>query len=300
MTSELRIGLVGAGRWGKNIISTLADIEGVQLTRLASRNPESLALVPEECEMVPDWRELTLERAIDGLIIATPPASHGEIALAAGSAGIPVLVEKPLATDPMAAHTLLKSAELNGGFVLVDHIHLFHPAYRALKKKVAELGGPSKITKIVGDAGNNGPVRDDVSVLWDWGPHDVSMMLDLMAEYPSDATASSPDDATVELALTFTGNRWAETRMSNTLAHKVRRLDVFCAGHKLTYDDAGGDGFTVDDAPQPVSGKRPLTQAIEDFAEAVRAHSSDLTSLRLGVDVVDVLAECDRTLKTAV
>ena len=298
MASPLRLGLVGAGRWGKNFITTLSAVDGVRLTRLASRNLESLSLIPDGCEMFPDWQELIVDREIDGLIIASPPHSHAEIATAACSAGLPVLVEKPLTTIPSEAHGLLTSAEKHGDFIMVDHIHLFHPAYRALKAKVSDLGGPLKITKIVGEAGNNGPVRDDVSVLWDWGPHDVSMMLDLMDEYPTGIQAERIAEGTIGLALDFVDGRRAETRLCNRLEHKVRRLDVFCAGHRLTYDDTGGDAFILDEEPIAVSNKLPLTQAIEDFAQAIRENATDLTSLRLGVDAVDVLTVCDGTLKT--
>ena len=80
MTAPLRFGLIGAGRWGRNIIRTLAEMRDVVLARLASGNPGSAALVPTCCPVERDWRKVAAAEDIDGLIIAAPAACHAEIA----------------------------------------------------------------------------------------------------------------------------------------------------------------------------------------------------------------------------
>jgi hypothetical protein len=99
------LGLVGAGRWGKVFINTLAGMEGVRLAGLASSNPQSRSLVPPDCRVMPEWRDLIQMKNLAGLIVATPPHTHAEITLAAIRAGLPVLVEKPLTLDPQEGGT---------------------------------------------------------------------------------------------------------------------------------------------------------------------------------------------------
>ena len=82
MAAQLRLGLLGAGRWGRNYIRTIAASAGVRLARLASRNPDSANLVPPDCVIFADWREMLDARALDGVIVATPPGVHAEMALA--------------------------------------------------------------------------------------------------------------------------------------------------------------------------------------------------------------------------
>src|SRR3990172_2252392 len=106
----MRIGLIGAGRWGRRYIETLAYIPSVRLAHLASTNPESRKLAPEECLVTPRWREVAENRDLDGVILATPPAMHLEMALTAIRAGIAVLVEKPMTLSLIDARTLVDAA----------------------------------------------------------------------------------------------------------------------------------------------------------------------------------------------
>src|SRR5229473_890850 len=110
MATPVRLGLIGAGRWGRNYLRTIAATPGVRLARLASRNPDSVRLAPADCAVTPDWRDLLDRNALDGVIIATPAALHAEMALAAMDAGLPVLVEKPLTMDIAQARALGRKA----------------------------------------------------------------------------------------------------------------------------------------------------------------------------------------------
>ena len=88
----LKLGLVGAGRWGRNYVRTIATLDGLRLAAVASRNPETATLVPPHCHIVTDWHDLIAMPGIDGIIIASPPATHAEILLAAIAAGKHVAV----------------------------------------------------------------------------------------------------------------------------------------------------------------------------------------------------------------
>ena len=133
MAVPIRLGLIGAGRWGRNYIRTINGLPGVRLARLASRNPDSARLIPTGCSIFTDWREMLSSRDLDGVIVATPPHLHAEMAFAAIDAGLAVLIEKPLTLSVAEAHALRERARERGVLAMVDHTHLFNPAFRALK-----------------------------------------------------------------------------------------------------------------------------------------------------------------------
>jgi predicted dehydrogenase len=172
-----RLGLIGAGRWGKAYIRTIASLQMASLAAVASTNPETKSLVPAGCLVTPDWRALIALPSIDAVIVATPPALHHEMAIAALEAGKPVLVEKPFTCDPAQAEAIAALAQGKGLAVMVEHTHLFAPAFRALSAHIQALGG---VRTIRGRANADGPIRPDVPVLWDWGAHDVAMCIDLL------------------------------------------------------------------------------------------------------------------------
>src|SRR5262249_51525749 len=149
--------------WGRNFIRTLQELDDVRLSAVASRNPETLALVPSDCRVDENWRDVVNDPGLDGVIIATPPATHADIAIAAINAGKPVLIEKPLTMAVADAGRIGIALDRSPVPFLVDHIHLFHRAFRALCAEAMAVGPVRSITSA---AGNHGPYRHQVPVLW--------------------------------------------------------------------------------------------------------------------------------------
>ena len=310
MVTPVRLGLIGAGRWGRNYIRTIAGLEGVRLARVASRNPDTA--VPSKCMVMPDWRALLDNREIDGAIIATPPALHAEMARAAVEAGLPVLVEKPLTLDLGEAIALREFVAGHGGFVMVDHLHLFHPAYRALKGLASKYG---PVLAIRSEAGNWGPFRPDAPVLWDWGSHDVAMCIDFLDTVPEGVDAHCVERRPVEgalgefieLKLRFPGTLQADIRLGNMMPKRRRFAAHFETG-VLVYDDLATNKLTLhpstaryvlpEGAGQRVeiTPELPLGNLIADFAAAIRDRNRDLSALDLGVSVVETLGRCAAAL----
>ncbi len=304
MSGTLELGLVGAGRWGKVLIKTLARTEGVCLAGLASRTAPPSSLVPPGCPVFTDWRGLIGAENLAGLIVATPPHTHAEITLAAIRAGLPVLVEKPLTLDLPEASAILDLAHREQVLVMVEQTHLFSPAYRMAKERLDQ----NRISSITARAGNWGPFRRDTPVLWDWGAHDLAMVLDLMGSEPVRVSArrsrlEEVEDGTgeqIEIDLEFSGDRTASIELSNLMDRKCRYLAVDCAAMRLIYDDVGPDPLVVHEKPTSapriieVPPTPPVTVAHGEFAQAISAKSLDLDGLRLAVDVVSVLERCAR------
>ena len=149
--APVRLCLLGAGRWGQRYIDTIGASTGVALTALASRNPSAAAFVPQDCHIFTDWREAIRAEDVDAVIVATPPALHTEMALAAIAAGRPVLIEKPLTLSLAEARAVRDAARGNHILASVGHIHLHNGGYLALKKHLPEIG---RLLHIRSEAGN--------------------------------------------------------------------------------------------------------------------------------------------------
>lgn len=312
MAASLRLGLIGAGRWGRNYIRTINELESLRLAGVASRNPETGRIVKAGCTVFADWRDLLNREEIDGVIIAAPAPQHAQMVRAAIEAGLPALVEKPLALDLADAVALRDAAVSSGGFFMVDHTHLFHPAYRALKT----LGsGYGPVRKIRSEAGNYGPYRPDTPVLWDWGPHDVAMCLDLVGAMPEQVSARVAERRSVEggvgeiieMSLGFPGGVRAEIRVGNLMSKRRRFLAHFdtavlayddFAPHKLVLHAPTKAYATPTDAGVPIEipADLPLTNVVTAFKAAILSGRYDPASMELGVRVVDVLARLTRSL----
>ncbi|MFQ5765188.1 MAG: Gfo/Idh/MocA family protein [Rhodospirillales bacterium] len=302
----LRLGLIGAGPWGRNYIRTIAGMDGLSLARLASRNPESAGLVGPGCEVSADWRAVIEAGDLDGVIVATPPSTHAEIALAAIGQSLPVLVEKPMTLDPADADRIVGQAEAAGAIVKVDHVHLYAAAWEALKRQAAGFGSLRAVTT---EAGGWGPFRRETPMLWDWGSHDVAMCLDLVGRPPAEARARRREARDVEggrgevvdIDLDFGGVTAAIT--VGSLFPEERRL--FAASFErgaLVYDDRAdvklrsgpSPGEAAD--PVPVAPGQPLARAVRSFAETVRKGRPDIADARLGAEVVRTLGRIDESL----
>jgi predicted dehydrogenase len=304
----LRLGLIGAGRWGKAYLRTIAQMTGASLTRVSSRNPETSTLVPPGCAVDADWRAVVAAADVDAIIVASPPSTHFEIASQALRAGKPLLLEKPAALLAADVRTLLEQARRAGLHVLVEHTLLFHPAYLEIKRRAA-ANGPAQA--VISEGTNWGPFRQDLSPLWDYGPHDVSMALDLIGRDPQKIAARveqlrKEDDQmgrNFRLAMSFPGGATADILVGNGTERKQRRFEARFKEETLVFDDLASHKLVRSENkggqahPIAVNSKPPLTAAVEAFVAAVAAGSKDVSSLEFAVRVVETLQRCEDTIK---
>jgi len=308
-SAESRLALIGAGRWGRNYIRTLDTLADVKLVAVASRNPESVALVAPSCRIVADWREIIESADVDGVIVATPPVSHAEILIAAVDAKKPVLVEKPLVRSREEAALIRFVLDGRAATILIDHIHLFHPAFRLLLRMAPSLG---PIRSIESAAGNRGSFRRDVSILWDWAPHDIAMCLALLPGLARPIRAVRLDiewidgaaAETISIEIELTGGVPAQIKLS-TLEERHRWFAVKFDSCTLVYRDVGPVYLTRlrpdEDVQAPgepilVRFEQPLSRAVLDFVDAIRLKATDRTAIDLGLAVVELIADIDDVL----
>lgn len=119
-----RIALIGNGKWGANIERSLRELPTAELADVTGRG----------------WHRLLSRADIDGVVIATPPSSHAEIALAFIERGIPVLIEKPMTLDRESAEKIVDASVARHSPVQVGHVHLYNPAFEAFTAALPSLG----------------------------------------------------------------------------------------------------------------------------------------------------------------
>lgn len=317
--AAVRLGLLGAGRWGQVYITTIGELaDRCRLSHVFSRNPETATRVPPSTRVSAEWRAV-IESDCDGVIIATPPATHAELLEACLAAGKPCLVEKPLCLDAETAARLHARAQAAAVPVLVNHTQLFNPAYAALTAALRDAREPIRV--LVADDLAFGPFRTHTPALWDWGPHPVSLCLDLLGATPTavDALAGPRNPRgeaeMVALRLAFAGGATAWIQVGSLGATKRRQLAVFTDHLRYLFDDTGPIKLTraaIDwparyttgpadpGAGSPVAiadPARPMAVAVAAFVDGITGGPRDRFGTALACDVVRVLAAAQSHLQ---
>jgi predicted dehydrogenase len=274
----VKVGVLGgAGKWGRNIVRTLEGLEGASVAWVAGSKD--------------DWQGWLASRRPDAVAIATPASLHAVHAVRVLERGLPVFVEKPMALSVADAERVRDAAAASRVPVVVDHIHLFNPAWRELKRRLPELG---EILTVESEAGQDGPFRADVTPLWDWGPHDVALAIDLLGKAPSKVECAKTPEGNHRVAMTFGKVVW-RAHFGSYFKTKVRRVVVRGAKAEAVWDDVAEAQLTIAGAPASFQPASPLTTALREFLAAVGGAPGP-SSAALGVDVARVLELCGRGL----
>jgi predicted dehydrogenase len=245
----IRFGICGFGYWGPNLFRNLNAHPDIEVTAVADRSDarrEQARRAGKELKLYEDAVEMIDRGDVDAVAVATPVATHFEIAAHALQSGKHVLVEKPLCESARQAQELITLAESKNLALLVDHVYVFHPAVRTLKKLVAskELGTISYFDSL---RVNLGLFQPDVNVLWDLAPHDFSILDFLFDEDPAhiEATGYShvhsdrPDIAFVTAH--YKSRMIAHVNLSWMSPVKVRRTAIGGSKQMVVWDDMNNE-----------------------------------------------------------
>lgn len=183
-----RIGLVGCGYWGKNYVRTIRDLDSVQLAYIVdTKKPEFR--IPEGIVLSDSMDKMLSDTSIEGVIVATPTATHYDVASRILDAGKHVLVEKPVTTKSEDAEKLCRIASSNGLALMVGHTFRYNNAVQEIKRRIAS-GEIGKLRYIEARRIGLGPVRQDVSVLWDLATHDIYLSNFFVGDTPVSVSCS--------------------------------------------------------------------------------------------------------------
>ena len=258
---------------------------------------------------------------VDAVVIATPVSTHFQLARKALLHGKHVLVEKPLTTCVAEAEELVELAQQQQIILMVGHTFEYNPAVNELRK-LMQSGDLGKIYCIEAERVNLGLFRNDINVIWDLAPHDISILLYLLDKKPEKIkvqahTHVQPNiEDVAHLDLEFADGMNAHIHVSWLHPCKIRRVTVIGDARMVVYDDTNPAEMIkvynkgADVHADPVVSYRygeitiphidwiePLHLECEDFANSIRTGKKPRASGEVGLEVVRVLAVIQETLK---
>jgi predicted dehydrogenase len=182
----VRIGVIGLGYWGPNIVRNFHGAEGCRVKKICDINEEALKLARRsfpDIEKTSDWKALVSDPAIDAIAIATPVSTHFSVAKAALENGKHIFVEKAFTASSSQAEELIEIAERKDLKIMVDHTFLFTGAVKKIKELIDD-GTLGPLYYYDSMRINLGLFQHDVNVIWDLAPHDLSIMDYVIMEKP--------------------------------------------------------------------------------------------------------------------
>jgi len=324
--TPVSVGVVGLGYWGPNLARNFDRLPETELRWICDASEESRArAAPQfpEARVSGDLDELLADDALEAVVIATPVPLHADLAVRALQAGKHCFVEKPLAQSVEDAERVVEAARGAGKVLMVGHLLEYHPGVAKLKEVTAS-GQLGDIRYIYGNRLNLGKLRPDENALWSLGAHDVSVVLHLAEEEPSELHAFGKSymrpgiEDVVFCYLRFPSGLMAHLHLSWLDPHKERRFTVVGSQRMATFDDMELEqklviydkGFDEDwssygeyiarsgDVWSPrVSNEEPLRIECRHFAECVREGRDPVSDGVNGVRVVRVLEGLQRSLE---
>jgi predicted dehydrogenase len=322
-----RIAVAGLGWWGPNLarnfddlaeLAWLCDLDPTLLERFSKRHPQA--------RLTTSFDDVVGDSSVDAVVIATPVVTHYELARRALAAGKHVFVEKPMALHAGEAEELCALAEERELVLMPGHLLLYHPAVKKLKE-LTDSGELGEIRYVYGNRRNLGKFRTDENALGSLGAHDLSVILHLVDEEPSEVWArgesyvNPPVEDVVFCYLRFPSGKIAHMHLSWLDPHKIREMTVVGSKKMAVFDDMELERkVTVYDKGEErpplgtygewrtrsgdiyvpkIPNDEPLRLECEHFLQLVRGTGDVLAAARDGVAVVRALEQLQHSLERA-
>ncbi len=325
----LKAGVIGCGYWGPNLIRNFQQLAGSEVKRVADLDSDRLdhmkRLYPS-VKTTTDYHDIITDPEIDIVAVATPVKTHYRFASEALSAGKHVFVEKPIAASVSESRELIALAEKNQQKLMVGHTFLYTVAVRKMKE-VIDSGELGKIYYISTQRLNLGLFQNDINVIWDLAPHDISIILYLLGKEPLSVSAHGTshinpliEDVAV-VTLRFPENLMAIIHVSWLDPDKIRRITVVGSKKMMVYDDVQPTekikiydkgiekpkhydtfaefhySYKYGDIIIPnISGAEPLRTELNHFIDCIVNDKEPLSNGKNGLDVVKILEATQKSL----
>lgn len=254
--SKIRVAQLGVGYWGPNLLRNLAKSPRCEVTCVVDLSAERRGYVTKTHPGVPvlDDPRAALERNdIDAVVIATPAATHFDLARTALLAGKHVLVEKPMATSVPEVEELGGLAAQRKLTAMVGHTFIYENTVRFIKQAIEE-GVLGQVRYMYSQRLNLGRIRSDVDALWNFAPHDVSIMQYLLGD-PNPISVVRNGMAYIQkgvedvtfLNITYPNKVIANVHVSWLDPHRTRKLVIVGSDAMAVYDDTQKDKLQIHD-----------------------------------------------------
>src|SRR5215470_10107050 len=317
----LKIGCLGAGYWGINLVRNFRELGS--LSRVCEVNPETRAHIERvypDVNVTDSVDHVLADGTVNGVAIATPAETHGDLVRRALSADKDVFVEKPLCLTVDEAKDLIELASKRKRILMVGHLLWYHPAVNKLKALIDE-GAIGRIQYIYSNRLNLGKIRREENILWSFAPHDISVILGLLGEMPDAITAQGGNylhdriaDVTVSL-LSFPSGVKAHVFVSWLHPYKEQKLVVVGDRKMAVFDDVEERDKLLlyphtihwknhvpipsraEAQPIPFDPREPLQAECSHFLECIQTRQTPRTDGREGLRVLTVLQRCQEALE---
>ncbi len=328
MGAPLHFAVVGLGYWGPNLVRNLQDVADAEVTFACDLRSDKLSAIARRYPAIrptTSYDQVLADDQVDAIAIATPVSSHFALASAALRAGKHVFVEKPLAASADEVLALIDLADEAGLVLMPGHTFLYSPPVNKIRDLI-ESGELGDIYFVSTSRVNLGLHQPDVSVVWDLGPHDFSILRYWLQEAPTYVSSLSrgcvlpdtPDVAFVNLE--FPSGTIAHVELSWLAPSKLRRTTIVGSRKMVVYDDTSSEPVRVFDSgvllPDPetfgeyrltyrtgdivsphVQAAEPLQLEMADFCKAILTGSKPRSSHEVGLDVIRIIEASDRSLE---
>lgn len=325
--APVTIGVVGMNYWGPNLARNFDRLPGARLAWVCDLDEAVLDRhrpAYAGARFTTDLGEMLADPDLQAVVVATPVPTHAPLARRVLDAGKDCFVEKPLALTAADADDLVQAADAGGRVLMVDHLLVYHPAVQAMKDLV-DAGTLGRVFYVYGNRLNLGIVRQEENALWSLGPHDISVMLHLVGEQPSEVSATGESylqpgvEDVVFARIRFPSGIIGHLHLSWLDPHKMRKMTVIGSDKMVVFDDMETERkVTVyDKGPVPrtetygeyiqvrsgdihiprIPATEPLRLVCERFVQAVRDRQPTPSDGPAGAEVVAVLEAMTTSLR---
>jgi predicted dehydrogenase len=325
----LGVGVVGCGYWGPNVVRNFQSLDGCTVRTifdLDATRMERVRRVYPTIRAARSFEALLADPELHAVALCTPVETHFPLARAALEAGKHVLVEKPLTDSSASAEELVRLAERRGLVLQVDHTFVYSGAVRKVREIIA--------SGVIGDLlyldfvrVNLGLFQEDVNVLWDLGPHDLSILVHLVERRPLWVSAVGSAhygelEDQVYVTIRFEGALMAHLHLNWLAPVKIRSTLIGGSQRMIVYDDlepsekvrvyakgvtvAGESGsreralvdYRLGDMFAPhIEKTEPLARVCRSFADAIAGGEPPPTDGRAGLEVVRLLEAAQASIR---
>lgn len=327
----IRIGVIGYGYWGPNLVRNCFEAGEAEVACVSDLRADRLALVGSRYPTIrttQNFRELIEDPTIDAVAIATPVSTHYELALRALQEGKHVLVEKPMASDTDQVQRLIELAQKQNLVLMVDHTFVYTGAVRKIRDLV-DSGGLGEIYYYDSVRVNLGLFQHDVNVLWDLAVHDLSIMDYVLPFRPCAVSATGLShvpggtENIAYLTLFFEGSQIAHIHANWLAPVKLRRTLIGASRKMIVYDDLEQSekikvydkGITLNNHQNPeklyqllvgyrtgdmlapqIDGTEALRREIDHFLHCIQEQAEPMTGGASGLRVVEILQAASQSM----
>ncbi|MBN9412614.1 MAG: Gfo/Idh/MocA family oxidoreductase [Candidatus Paracaedimonas acanthamoebae] len=316
---SLKISVLGCGYWGKNHVRNFFELGF--LHSVCDPDKQTAEKFAQEYKVPAfSFEDILKDPSCSGIVIATPAGLHASLAERALEAGKHVFVEKPLTLDIAEAEALCLLAHSKQRILMVGHILQYHKAYLKLKEMVSK-GELGKLQYIYSNRLNLGKIRTEENVWWNMAPHDVSMVLGLVNELPTEVYATGAAHLNSQLHdiatahLNFSNGVKAHIHVSWLHPFKQQMLVVIGDKGMAVFDDclpwdqklsfydshvvSKQNIFEIIKGEQkfvPLENDEPLKRECLSFVEAIKTGIPPITDGEEGLRVLQVLTAAQESM----